>query len=44
VDLIILNNNNNTNPSFKPLVDILLSTDPTETMTLLIPQSEINKN
>jgi len=40
----ILTHNNNTNPGFKPSVDILLSTDPTEAMTLPIPQSEINTN
>jgi len=40
----ILVHNTNVNPGFKPLVDILLSTDPIGTMTLPIPQSEINTN
>jgi hypothetical protein len=40
----ILIHNNNSNPGFKPSVDILLSTDPTETMSLPIPQIEINTN
>jgi len=40
----IMKHNNNSNPGFKPLVDILLNTDPTGTMTLPIPQSEINTN
>tara|TARA_B110000003_G_scaffold96909_1_gene99046 strand:+ start:21473 stop:22999 length:1527 start_codon:yes stop_codon:yes gene_type:complete len=40
----ILIHNTNSNPGFKPGVDILLSTDPTGTMTLPIPQSEINTN
>jgi len=40
----ILIHNTNLNPGFKPLVDILLSTDPIGTMTLPIPQSEINTN
>jgi hypothetical protein len=39
-----LTHNTNTNPGFKASVDILLSTDPTGTMTLPIPQSEINTN
>ncbi len=39
-----MKHNNNSNPGFKPLVDILLNTDPTGTMTLPIPQSEINTN
>ena len=40
----ILIHNTNSNPGFKPSVDILLSTDPTGTMTLPIPQAEINTN
>jgi hypothetical protein len=40
----ILTHNTNTNPGFTASVDILLSTDPTGTMTLPIPQSEINTN
>jgi len=40
----ILKHNNNTNPGFKATVDVLLSTDPTQVMSLPIPLIEINTN